>query len=161
VKIAILSDTHSRQGTVQKALALLQGRGVDLILHCGDIEDADTVALFPPGTHFVLGNCDTDQAELREAVTARGSTLHEPFGALELPGVNVAFLHGDDARLLRDLEASGHFDYIFHGHTHVAGQRCVGKTRIINPGALHRARPKTFAILDLPAGTLESVVVEV
>ena len=66
----------------------------------------------------------------------------------------------DDHRLLRDLENSGHFDFIFHGHTHQAADRRVGKTRIINPGALHRARPKTFVVLDLASATVESIAVE-
>jgi len=30
---------------------------------------------------------------------------------------------------------------------------------VINPGALYRAALKTFAILDLPSGTIETVVV--
>ena len=158
--IAVLSDTHSRNETVRKALKLLEGRGAELILHCGDIEDPDTVRLFPPQTHFVLGNCDIDRDELRQAVKDAGATLQEPFGHLELPGANIAFLHGDDQRLLRELELSSGFDYLFHGHTHVAGERRAGRTRVINPGALHRARPKTFVVLDLATGKLESVLVE-
>jgi hypothetical protein len=35
----------------------------------------------------------------------------------------------------------------------------VGKTRVINPGALHRARPKTFVVLDLKNGELERIEV--
>ena len=35
----------------------------------------------------------------------------------------------------------------------------VGRTRVINPGALHRARPKTFAVLDLASGEIETVIV--
>jgi putative phosphoesterase len=160
VKIAVLSDTHSRYATVEKALGLLEWRGIELLLHCGDIEDADTVWLFPPNTHFVFGNCDTERASLRQAIHGIGATLHEPFGHLELPEANVAFLHGDDQRLLHDLEQSGRFHYIFHGHSHIAGERRVGQTRVINPGALHRARPKTFLILDLATGEVESVTVE-
>jgi uncharacterized protein len=160
MKIAIVSDTHNRYETVRKALKLLEGRGVELILHCGDIEDAATVELFPAGTHFVLGNCDHDVEGLRRAVRLCGGKLHEPFGDLDLAEAKVAFLHGDNQRLLRDVEASGHFDYLFHGHTHVAADRQAGPTRVINPGALHRARPKTFVVLDLASGALESILVE-
>jgi putative phosphoesterase len=159
VIIAVLSDTHSRDETVRKALRLVEGRGAEVILHCGDIEDADTVGLFPAHTHFVLGNCDTERDEMRRAIKAAGATLHEPFGNLELAGAKIAFLHGDDGRLLRELEQGGAFDYVFHGHTHVAGERRVGGTRVINPGALHRARPKTFVVLDPVTGAVESVVV--
>jgi putative phosphoesterase len=160
MRIGVLSDTHSRYQTVETALAQLQGRGINYLIHCGDIEDAETVWLFQGfTTHFVFGNCDTERASLRQAVYGIGETLHEPFGHLELDGVQIAFLHGDDHRLLRDLEHSGRFDYLFHGHTHQAAEHCTGRTRVINPGALHRARPKTFIVLDLESGEVESVVV--
>jgi putative phosphoesterase len=160
MRIGVLSDTHSRYQTVETALAQLQARGVNYLIHCGDIEDAETVWLFQGfTTHFVFGNCDTERASLRQAVYGIGETLHEPFGHLELDGVQIAFLHGDDHRLLRDLEHSGRFDYLFHGHTHQAAEHHTGRTRVINPGALHRARPKTFIVLDLETGEMESVVV--
>ncbi len=159
--LAILSDTHSRHATVRRALALVRERGVRTVLHCGDIEDPETVALFRGlDAHFVFGNCDGDRAGLRAAVTEEGLTLHEPFGHLEVEGVKLAFLHGDDASLMRDVERSGHFDYLFYGHSHQAREHRTGPTRVINPGALHRARPRTFAILDLAGGNLESVEVE-
>jgi uncharacterized protein len=161
MQIAILSDTHSQNETVAMALALLRERGIDTVLHCGDIEDADTVALFLGlRAHFVWGNCDTvERTNLRRAVRNVGATLHEPFGDLELEGKKIAFLHGDDKRLMHDVEHSGYFDYLFYGHTHQAEEHRTGPTRVINPGALHRARPKTFVVLDLADGTLESVVV--
>lgn len=161
MRIGIVSDTHSRYHMVARAVKLLEQQAVELVLHCGDIEDAETVELFRGlPVHFVFGNCDHDSASLRRAIDGLGATLHEPFGNLELAGCHIAFLHGDDGPLLRDLERSEQFDYLFHGHTHHADERRTGKTRIINPGALHRARPKTFAVLDLPSGRLESVIVE-
>jgi putative phosphoesterase len=159
VKIAVLSDTHNRSETVRKALGLLEGRGVEFILHCGDIEDPEMIRLFPAHTHFVFGNCDTERPALRRAIADLGATLHEPFGVLELPQANIAFLHGDDSGLLRDLEQCDHFDFVFHGHTHIPAQRRAGKTLVINPGALHRARPKTMVVLDLACGELESIEV--
>ncbi len=160
MRLAILSDTHSRHATVARALEVVGSRHVDLILHCGDIDDVMTIELFPSNTHFVFGNCDADRDELREAIARTGATLHEPFGHLDLTGVFLAFLHGDNAQLLRDLESSAAFRFIFYGHTHVAREHVVGSTRVINPGALYRARPKTFLILDLPTEAMETVVVE-
>jgi putative phosphoesterase len=160
MKIAVLSDTHSRSATVEAALDLIAPHQVECIIHCGDIEDAGTVTLFPQGTHFVLGNCDMDPDEIQEAVDQIGATLHRPFGNLELAGRALAFLHGDDKRLQEDLERSSAFDFLFYGHTHVAREHRSGRTRVINPGALHRARPKSFIILDLATGKVEPVTVE-
>jgi len=161
MRIAILSDTHSRYHTVETALGMLQTRGINQVIHCGDIEDADTVWLFHGFTaHFVFGNCDTQRTSLRQAIHGIGETLHEPFGRLELAGRKIAFLHGDDKRLFEQVESSGQFDYLFYGHTHQAREHQAGKTRVINPGALHRARPKTFVVLDLESGEVESLSVE-
>jgi putative phosphoesterase len=160
MKIAILSDSHGRNATVQCALAEVRDRGITTVLHCGDIEDPDTILLFQGlDAHFVFGNCDYDRDLLREAIAEAGATLHEGWGHLELDGVKIAFMHGDDKGLLREVEESGHFDYLFHGHTHQAAEHRTGPTRVINPGALHRARPKTFLVLDLATGATESVEV--
>jgi len=159
--IGIVSDTHSRYATVAKACHLLRERNVELVLHCGDIEDGQTVRMFDGlPTHFVLGNCDSNQQELRSAMLDSGATLHEPFGNLELAGKKIAWIHGDDRRLFQDVERSGHFDYLFYGHTHHAEHHWTGSTQVINPGALQRARPKRFMILDLASGIMESLTVD-
>jgi putative phosphoesterase len=161
MRIGILSDTHSRYGTVDRALKVLQDRGVSLVLHCGDIEDANTVLLFQGFTaHFVFGNCDRLQRPgLIQAIREIGATWHEPYGHLELEGIKMAFVHGDDVPLLKKIEKTKSFDFLFYGHSHQAGEYRRGTTRIINPGALHRAYPKQFVVLDLATGELEPVVV--
>jgi uncharacterized protein len=161
MKIAILSDTHARYATVEKALQLLQDRKINTIIHCGDLDDAETVWLFKGFTaHFVYGNCDTEKLSIQQAVHGIGETLHGAWGQVELEGVKIAFLHGDDKPLMDDVLQSGHFDFLFYGHTHVAQEHRVGPTRVINPGALYRARVKTFVVLDLATREVESVVVE-
>jgi putative phosphoesterase len=159
VRIAVISDTHSRTASVLAALQIMAERGVALILHCGDIQDADAVRLFPAHTHFVFGNTDYDRDGIERAIADIGATLHGAWGQLELAGRTIAFVHGDDAHLLHDLECSEAFDFLFHGHTHIAREHRTGKTRVINPGALQRVAVRTFLLLDLPSGEVESVTV--
>jgi uncharacterized protein len=159
MKIAVLSDTHSKHSTVVAALDEAARRGAELILHCGDIADPETVRLFPAHTHFVFGNCDHDRDAMTRAIEEIGATIQQPFSHIELDGTTIGFVHGDDGALLRDLERSDAFDFLFYGHTHQAREHRSGKTRVINPGALYRAALKTFAILDLPGGAIETVVV--
>jgi putative phosphoesterase len=161
MQIGVVSDSHGRQPAVIAALGQLRERGIQTVLHCGDIDDAETVALFRGlDAHFVLGNCDWDKEGLRAAIKEVGARLHESWGHLELAGVKLAFLHGDDKGLMREVENSGAVDYLFYGHTHQAEEHRTGKTRVINPGALHRAQPKTFVVLDLTSGRAESLTVE-
>jgi putative phosphoesterase len=158
--IAIISDTHSRYHTISRVLEMIGERDCGLILHCGDIEDAEAVELFAGlPVHFVFGNCDHDRSGLRRAMKTAGVTLHEPFGDLEVDGYKIAWIHGDDAGLFRDLEHSDHFDFLFYGHTHQTAERKTGKTLVFNPGALHRAKVKMFAVLDTITGQLDRVVV--
>ncbi len=160
MKIAVISDTHDQIARTERALALLRADGAEAVIHCGDIESPAAVAPFAGwAAHFVYGNCDWDRQGLARAMADIGATLHERFGHLEVEGVRLAFLHGDDARLLRDVEASGAYAFLFHGHTHIAGERVSGPTRVINPGALHRAAVKTCLLLDLPSGEARQVVV--
>ena len=159
--IAVLSDTHGRNETVRRALAEIAVRGVTTVLHCGDIEDPETIALFEGlEAHFVLGNCDWNPQALQSAIQEIGATFHDGFGNLELAERKIAFLHGHERERMREVENSGYFDYLFYGHTHVAREHQTGPTRVINPGALHRAKPKTFIIVDLASGAIESVIVE-
>jgi putative phosphoesterase len=161
MRIGVVSDSHGRRLAVSLALAELRERGVTTVLHCGDIDDAETVELFRGFTaHFVFGNCDIDKEGLRSAIADIGGTLHDHFGSVELEGVKIAFLHGDNHRTMRDVEQSGYYDFLFYGHTHQAEEHRTGPTRVINPGALHRARPKTFVVLDLDNRTIETVTVE-
>lgn len=160
MKIAVISDTHSRASSVRNALAVMTARGIELILHCGDICDDDTVRLFPAHSHFVFGNCDFLRDEIEAAMRDVGATSHGAWGQLELAGRLLAFTHGDDHRLLTDLANANTFDFLFHGHTHIAGERSVGKTRVINPGALQRVDRRTFLILDLASGAAEAIEVE-
>ncbi len=156
MRIGIVSDSHGNKANVAAALRMLADRNISLILHCGDIDDAATVALFAgTTTHFVLGNCDVDIAELKEAAEKAGGVLHGRFGELELDGRRIAVIHGDDAPRFQESIGSGDYDYVFYGHTHEAGERRVGKTWVINPGALQRAKPKTALALDLASGERE------
>jgi putative phosphoesterase len=158
MKIAIISDTHSRHATVEWAVAEIKKRGVQTVLHCGDIEDPQTVRLFAGlDAHFVLGNCDYYVEDLRQTMEEVGAHFHGHWGTLELAGRKLGFMHGHNALRLQEAEDSGVLDYLFHGHTHVAADRRNGPTRVINPGALHRARPKTFVVLDLASGAVESI----
>jgi uncharacterized protein len=158
MKIGIVSDSHGRRPAVRLALGELRKQGVHTVLHCGDIDDAETVRLFRGfAAHFVFGNCDGDREGLRQAMEEIGATLHENFGSVELEGVKIAFVHGDDSGLLRDLERAAYYDFLFYGHTHSAEEHRTGPTRVVNPGALHRARPKSFVVLDLATRAVETV----
>ena len=154
--LGILSDTHDRYDMMKDALQALRQRGAQHFLHCGDVCEPrmlDLLAGLPAA--FVWGNCDWDRAALQRHADQIGVPCYGAVGDLELAGKRIAILHGDDPRQLdRILKAQAH-DYLLHGHTHVRRDDRVGRTRVINPGALHRAAEKTAALLDLQTDHLE------
>ena len=109
-------------------------------------------------THYVFGNCDVGlETELRSAITRAGHTCHERFGELEVEGQRIAWLHGDDQRRLQTTISSGQYNIVCSGHTHVARKDLLGNTLAINPGAVYRANPRSFALLELPSRELTGI----
>ena len=149
--IGIVSDTHGHEDYTREAIRMLESLEVERVIHCGDIGATNIPALFAAWpTEWVFGNVDTRKQPLREAIAqVDNHRCHERFGSVEWAGRKIAFLHGDDNRQLAAAIASGEYDLVCSGHTHQRLIRHVGETTALNPGALYRATPHTFAVVDL------------
>jgi hypothetical protein len=151
MRLGVVSDTHGHTAYTLAAIRLLQQEALDVVLHCGDIGSPGLVPLFAGWpAHFVFGNVDHDRAALKWAIRDAGQTCHERFGTLELEGVKIAFLHGDDHGAFLEAIGGQEFDLVCYGHTHQAESHREGRTLVLNPGALYRANPHTFAVVELP-----------
>jgi uncharacterized protein len=150
MRIGVISDTHGHLANTNAAVRLLANCDVERVLHCGDIDTEAIPALVAPWpAHFVFGNCDRNQDELRRAIVAAGHTCHERFGSIDLAGRKIALIHSDDSRLFREVQTSGDYDLVCYGHTHEAEFHRVEGTLVLNPGALYRANPHSLAVVDL------------
>lgn len=154
--LGLLSDSHGRALAVRRAVALFDQLGVVHVVHCGDVGGIDVFEeLAGRPLTFVWGNTDVATHGLVTFVRTVG--LSPPAASpvrIELAGRSIAVFHGHEPGFeaaCRSLEV----DYLFHGHTHLARDDRRGRTRIINPGALHRAAVHTVATLDLAADRLE------
>jgi putative phosphoesterase len=155
VLIGILSDTHDHADVARIAVELLGRKGAEFYIHCGDVggqEVLDELAGKPAA--FVWGNNDWDRRALQRYADGLGIACYGAMADLTLDGKRIAVLHGDDLRLKKQLLDGQRFDYLMQGHTHIPLDERVGKTRVINPGALYRAREKTVALLDTAADVL-------
>ncbi|WP_437228343.1 metallophosphoesterase [Planctomicrobium sp. SH661] len=150
MNIGVVSDTHGSIPNTLQAVTLLSRYDVSAVLHCGDIVSAGIVPLFAEWpTHFVFGNCDSETRSLRVAIEEAGQTCHGRFGELELDGRKIALIHSDDASLFQQTIASQEYDLVCYGHTHRYEHHQEGKTLVLNPGALYRANPHSFAVVNL------------
>lgn len=156
MKIGILSDTHGNSGRTKTAASLLLQHGAEIFIHCGDIGAesvlTELLTILSPAQiplHAVLGNVDYPD-DVFDGWSKPGEfEIQGRFAELTLDGKRIAIIHGDDNQRLWSVEASGDYDYIFTGHTHVREDRRAGKTRIVNPGAIYRANSLSVAVLDL------------
>jgi len=154
--VGIMSDSHGRHLAVREAMRLFQERGVEHVIHCGDVgrgEVFDELLGIPLG--FVWGNTDLPDGRLLAYLDGLG--IEAPSSVplrLVCGGKSFAVFHGHEVSFRQAIKTPS-FDYICHGHTHEARDERIDGKRIINPGALHRVRVRTVATLDTKTDQLE------
>ena len=161
MKIGILSDMHNDRQNLAAALKVFDREGIRTVLCCGDVTDPDLISLFTGlELHVVEGNIDHDPKGLARAVARLGNGSTFGLGySTTIEGKRLMTLHGHMADVLSDAIRSGLFDYVLHGHTHRRRDERIGRTRIINPGALGGTRSETrsCAVLDVGKDQLRFV----
>ncbi len=155
MKIGLISDTHDDLRNLKAALEALRAEGVTKVFHCGDVCQPGTIRTLAGFDVWIAqGNMDRHLglAQAVEETVGHGrlAWLHQP----TLDGYPLAMTHGDNEEVLSSLIASGQYAYVFHGHTHRRRDQTVGRTRVINPGALGgmRWQSRSFCVLDLATG---------
>jgi putative phosphoesterase len=152
VRLAVLADTHApRYWKACPPDVARRIRGVDLILHAGDVCTAavlDELSTFAP-VRVVLGN--NDGAD----VVAWGA---QPELELEVDGIQVAMVHdsgpakGRAARLHRRFPAA---DLVVFGHSHIPWDETYLGQRQLNPGSptdRRRQQTGTIGLLNIEHG---------
>lgn len=158
MKIGILSDTHDHGPRTSEVLEIFRQEGVRELIHCGDMTRVATAELFRDFTlHHVLGNNDFDSIGLSLTIQefGPGSGSGEIFTG-EIDGKLFAAIHGHRLAALTQLIQSQRYDYVLTGHTHRVRDERIGRTRVINPGALGGARRdrRNFCILEIETDDL-------
>jgi putative phosphoesterase len=156
-RIGLLSDSHGRAEPTSEGVNRLVEQGAQGLLHLGDVgSEAVLEALVVAagdgaGTlpvWVVFGNTDGRAGGLTRHAQRLGLGVAHPLGWLDLAdGQQLAFCHGHERQRMRQALKQTPA-YLCHGHTHVASDQYEGSTRVINPGALHRARQYTVALLE-------------
>ena len=159
MKIGIVSDSHGGIRWLRAALEAFGERGVQAIVHCGDVCGTDRIDMLAEArvdAYVVAGNMDRDFSDLEQAAQRCG--VHFTSEVIEVPlgeGKHLVATHGHDENVLGELIAEQRFGYVCHGHTHQFRDERRGSVRIINPGALSHAHSHTAAVLDTETDTLE------
>jgi putative phosphoesterase len=159
--LGLLSDTHDRLRNASEGIRLLQDGGAEFFIHCGDVGSEQIIDLLAGlKAALVWGNNDWDRKSLTRYAQHLGIKVLEPGGELELDGKLAAVAHGDDAHVLKRIIMQQRHDYVFVGHSHQRTDKHFDKVRLINPGALHRANPKSVALLDTASDELRYLMLD-
>jgi putative phosphoesterase len=155
-----MSDSHDHLENVDKAVILANGKGADMLLHCGDICSPfvmDRLAPFEGPVHVVFGNNDGDHLTIgRIAERFSNITVHHHTGIIETEKGLVAFTHYPEHG--KGLAATGNYAAVFSGHTHIRMKETVNNTPHVNPGEIMGLLERPgFVIFDLESGEMETV----
>jgi uncharacterized protein len=156
MRVAVLSDTHAprRWRSCPREVAR-RLRGVDLILHAGDVctsavlDELVGYAL----VRVVLGNNDGSD------VAAWGAT---PTLELDLDGFPLAMIHDSGPAAERPARMRRLFptaQLVVFGHSHIPWDTSSGGQRLFNPGSPtdRRRQPQgTMGLLRIEDGRLQS-----
>ncbi|HTL30153.1 MAG TPA: metallophosphoesterase family protein [Tepidisphaeraceae bacterium] len=158
--VGLLSDTHDRLNAMIAGMNALQQAAAEIFIHCGDVGSEQIFdQLAGTNSIFVWGNNDWDRTDLARYAQALSIRNGDTFAEVPLDGKLAAVTHGDDAKIIRRVLEGQKHDYLFLGHSHVRADHHVGKVRVINPGALHRANPKSVALLDTATDIVRFITV--
>ncbi len=157
MNIGIISDSHDNIPAIEKAVDLFNERGVDFVIHLGDIVSPFCFDVFDRlNMDFigVFGNNDGEWLYLEEKARNR---LFKPPHEMELGGKNFVLMHepfGID-------KLANEYDYCLYGHIHIIDIRKTKRGHIINPGELcgYLTGKKTLTILDTSKNEVELISV--
>lgn len=154
--LGVLSDTHNNLTVLQNALSLFRQRGIDTLVHCGDLTTPETAsAMGGFRVIHVIGNGDYLSGQIRQALLYQNPQSYS--GSIfrgEVGGVKISAAHGHIPGQVQELLDSGEYAFVFSGHSHRRRDEQVGWGRLVNPGALGglRFEDRSVYILDLQTG---------
>ena len=156
--IGIISDTHEDVRMIVKAVNIFKTRAPSMVIHCGDIISPPVLERFVGlPLRLAFGNNDGERSGLKKKCSELGFGPIDDTLVFEHAGKAFFVNHGTSARVIDEAVASQKYDYVLHGHTHIARNEVVGRTRIVNPGALFSADRYSIAFLEPESGAVEFI----
>jgi putative phosphoesterase len=156
--IGIVSDTHEDVRMIRRAVKIFKERSPQLVIHCGDIISPPVLEHFAGlPMKLVFGNNDGERSGLKKTCEELGFDEIDDTLNFEYEGKSFFVNHGTRSRVIDEAVSIQQYDYVLHGHTHLQRDEMVGRTKIINPGALFSADMYSIAFLTPETGAVEFV----
>ena len=146
MRVLIVSDTHGKNGNLEKALRLIAP--LDLMFHLGDLEGSEGYIeeISPCPVHMVSGNNDFFTSVPAEKIVVIGR--HKIF-MTHGPRYGVRF----DTVRIKEVAREHGCDVVFFGHTHRPLIDCDDDIVAVNPGSISYPRQEnrrpSYVLLDI------------
>lgn len=140
MKFGLIADSHDHLENVKKSIRIFRERGVDTVIHAGDVVAPLVINLFDGcGMQLagIFGNNDGEKIGLARFFEKVGGKLYGDFADFEAGELRFGVYHGTSIPLLESVVSCGTYDVVVTGHTHISSVRTVGKTLVLNPGSAH------------------------
>ncbi|MBN1155364.1 metallophosphoesterase [candidate division KSB1 bacterium] len=129
--VGILSDSHDNMNALNKAVTLFNSRGVDLVIHAGDLVAPFTAAELKKLNCPLVITFGNNDGEIIGLYKVFDRQIFMPPHELMVNEKKVLIYH--DPLFLNHLASHSDYDVIIYGHLHVIDVR-KGKPLIISPG---------------------------
>ncbi len=147
MQIAIISDTHLKEQSINLELLGNQLAGADLVVHAGDYGDYQVMNYFRNRFNFigVWGNVDDNSIR---------SCLNEK-EIIEVGSLRIGIIHGHGEKKNTQMRAYDAFDnttldVIIFGHSHQPSISTKNKVLMLNPGsAFQKRKERWFSYISL------------
>ncbi|HUU57321.1 MAG TPA: metallophosphoesterase, partial [bacterium] len=134
-RVAVIADSHDNLRMIERAVAVINEWGADLVVHCGDYVapfTAEPFSKLAAPFRGVFGNNDGDRAALKRAYAPLGEINSDPH-RFTFNGLSVLITH--KPRLAREAAADAGYDLVAFGHDHHVRIE-HGESLVICPGEL-------------------------
>ena len=134
--LGVVSDTHNNLKNIDQIISLFNRRSVDLVIHTGDITNANSLRKFAKlesKLFLVFGNTDRSEFGLKEVAAENNFEIQEPPYQIKKCNREIVIFHEPDL-IDNFLDENKDIDLVLHGHTHRYREEFYDRTLVFNPG---------------------------
>ena len=153
MKIGVVSDTHNNLKNIEIIINLFNDEKVPLVIHTGDISNANTLEQFSKLNSELIGvygNNDRNESGLIEVAHKNNFQFQEPPRRLSLLDREIVIFHEPD-NIDEFLSENKLINVVLYGHTHRYENNIKNGVLYFNPGesAGMQKGSNAIGILDL------------
>lgn len=147
MNIGVISDSHDNIDKINKAISLLNDKGVEFVIHCGDIVSPFAALPFKNLKCDYIGVFGNNDGDLLMINKITANKFYKAPKKIEIAQKSIIIFH--EPFIIDNIDEN--IDFVLYGHTHKKDLREKGLQTIINPGTVsgYLANEASMCIINL------------